>query len=58
MERIERQFRYWQYGSLFVALVSGIVCASLSWNVHKAGFASAADPRYVVEPQRQRLAAR
>ncbi|HET6747902.1 MAG TPA: NrfD/PsrC family molybdoenzyme membrane anchor subunit [Actinomycetes bacterium] len=25
--------------------------------VHKAGFASAADPRYVVEPQRRRLAA-
>jgi len=26
--------------------------------VHKAGFLSAADPRYVVEPQRERLAAR
>ena len=26
--------------------------------VHKAGFGSAADPRYVVEPQRERLAAR
>jgi hypothetical protein len=26
--------------------------------VHKAGFGSAADPRYVVGPQRERLAAR
>jgi hypothetical protein len=28
------------------------------WSVYKAGFQSAADPKYVVEPQRARLAAR
>jgi hypothetical protein len=26
------------------------------WSVYKAGFASAADPKYVVEPQRARIA--
>ena len=28
------------------------------WSVYKAGFQSAADPKYVVEPQRARVAAR
>ena len=28
------------------------------WAVYKAGFQSAADPKYVVEPQRARMAAR
>jgi hypothetical protein len=28
------------------------------WSVYKAGFQSAADPKYVVEPQRARMAAR
>jgi formate-dependent nitrite reductase membrane component NrfD len=32
--------------------------ALLRWSVFKAGFASARDPRYTVEPQRERLAAR
>jgi hypothetical protein len=31
--------------------------ACLRWSVYKAGFASAADPRYTVEAQRQRLEA-
>ena len=28
------------------------------WAIYKAGFQSAADPKYVVEPQRARMAAR
>jgi hypothetical protein len=28
------------------------------WSIYKAGFQSAADPKYVVEPQRARMAAR
>jgi formate-dependent nitrite reductase membrane component NrfD len=32
--------------------------AALRWSVFKAGFQSARDPRYVVEPQRRRLATR
>ena len=28
------------------------------WSVYKAGFQSAADPKYVVEPQRARVAGR
>jgi formate-dependent nitrite reductase membrane component NrfD len=35
-----------------VALLAGAFCAR--WSVYKAGFASARDPRYVVEPQRAR----
>jgi hypothetical protein len=27
------------------------------WSIYKAGFASAADPAYVVGPQRERIAA-
>jgi len=33
-------------------LLAGEVC--LRWSVFKAGFQSAADPRYTVEPQRER----
>jgi formate-dependent nitrite reductase membrane component NrfD len=45
------------------AAVAGgaLVCAGVlatRWSVFEAGKASAADPRYVVEPQRQRMAAR
>jgi hypothetical protein len=36
-----------------VALLGGALCER--WSVYKAGFASARDPRYVVEPQRARL---
>jgi hypothetical protein len=38
----------------------GLLAGALSerWSIYKAGFASARDPRYVVEPQRARLAAR
>jgi hypothetical protein len=32
--------------------------AAQRFAVHKAGFGSVADPRHVVEPQRERLAAR
>jgi Polysulphide reductase, NrfD len=43
------------------AVVGGLLTMAGSafqrFAVHKAGFASAADPRYVVEPQRRRLAA-
>jgi hypothetical protein len=38
------------------ALVAGAACER--WGVYRAGFASAGDPRYVVEPQRRRLEAR
>jgi hypothetical protein len=38
------------------ALLTGAVCER--WAVYKAGFASARDPKYVVAPQRRRLAAR
>ncbi len=45
-----------------VAVAGGVLaCAgalATRWSVFEAGRASAADPRYVVEPQRQRLAAR
>jgi hypothetical protein len=37
-----------------VALLGGALCTR--WAVYKAGFASARDPRYVVEPQRARRA--
>jgi hypothetical protein len=37
-------------------VLAGSVCER--WAVYKAGFQSARDPRYVVEPQRARLAAR
>jgi formate-dependent nitrite reductase membrane component NrfD len=45
------------------AAVTGgaLVCAGevcLRWSVFKAGFQSARDPKYVVEPQRRRLAAK
>lgn len=36
-------------------LLAGGIC--LRWAVYKAGFQSAADPRHVVRPQRERLAA-
>ena len=39
-------------------LGGALVCAgelSLRWAVYKAGFQSARDPKYVVEPQRQRI---
>ena len=38
-----------------------LVCAGeacLRWSVYKAGFQSARDPKYTVEPQRERIAAR
>jgi Polysulphide reductase, NrfD len=38
------------------ALVAGALCER--WAIYKAGFASANDPKYTVEPQRRRLAAR
>ncbi len=38
------------------ALLAGAMCER--WAVYKAGFASANDPKYVVEPQRRRVAAR
>lgn len=37
-------------------VLSGSVCQR--WAVYRAGFASAADPKYVVGPQRERLTAR
>jgi hypothetical protein len=43
------------------ALGGALVCAGelcLRWSVYKAGFQSARDPKYVVEPQRQRIAER
>jgi hypothetical protein len=45
----------WTLGGA-AALVAG--AASERWAVYKAGFASARDPKYVVAPQRRRLAAR
>ena len=45
----------WTLGGA-AALVAGAV--SERWGVYKAGFASARDPKYVVAPQRRRLAAR
>jgi uncharacterized membrane protein YebE (DUF533 family) len=42
-------------------LGGALVCAgelSLRWSVYKAGFQSARDPKYTVEPQRQRIAER
>lgn len=43
------------------ALGGTLVCAGeicLRWSVYKAGFQSARDPKYVVAPQRQRIAER
>jgi formate-dependent nitrite reductase membrane component NrfD len=37
-------------------ICAGEVC--LRWSVYKAGFQSARDPKYTVEPQRRRIAAR
>ena len=37
------------------ALTAGVVCER--WSVFRAGFQSAADPKYVVGPQRARLSA-
>jgi Polysulphide reductase, NrfD len=45
----------WTLGGA-AALVAG--AASERWAVYRAGFASANDPKYVVAPQRRRLAAR
>jgi hypothetical protein len=47
--------RGWTLGGA-AALLAGAVCER--WGVYKAGFASANDPRFTVEPQRRRLAAR
>jgi hypothetical protein len=37
-------------------VLAGELC--LRWSVFKAGFQSARDPKYTVEPQRHRLAER
>jgi hypothetical protein len=37
-------------------VLAGSACER--WAVYKAGFQSARDPRYIVEPQRARMAAR
>jgi DMSO reductase anchor subunit len=39
-----------------VLMLSGVM--GTRWSIYKAGFASAKDPRYTVEPQRRRLAQR
>jgi hypothetical protein len=39
-----------------VLVLAGSACER--WAVYKAGFQSARDPRYIVEPQRARMAAR
>jgi hypothetical protein len=48
-------------GRVRAAAGAGVLLAgafATRWSVYKAGFQSAANPRYVVEPQRVRAAAR